>query len=224
MNFKSIKRVLIVSAILVLPCLFYLALMKGKNDYSRLEIFGPKEPASNAGVGTPDTIYHTISGFSFTDQEGRTVTNETFKDKIYVADFFFATCQTICPKMTQQMARVVHKFRNDSGIYFLSHTVNPDHDSVSVLKKYSEKYNVTSDRWRFVTGNKKEIYDLARHSYFITAMEGNGGPDDFIHSEQFALVDRQGRIRGYYDGTDPNDVDTLMDEIKVLKKEYEQLK
>lgn len=217
---KRFKPLIIVFGILFIPSIFFLVLKTGKNSYKRLEIFGPKEPAATITNGVPDTVYHNISSFSFTDQHGRTVSNETFKDKIYVADFFFAACKTICPQMSNQLVRVQEAFKNDSSVLILSYTVNPENDSVSALYDYSIQYKALKDKWFFATGDKKEIYDLARNSYFITAMEGNGGPDDFIHSEQFALIDKKGRIRGYYDGTDHFEVNRLIDEIAVLKLEY----
>jgi protein SCO1/2 len=215
-----LKRILIVCSILLLPCIFYLWLITGKNNYRHIEVFGPKEVAATATNGVPDTLYHTVADFSLTDQYGHAISRNTFSNKIYVADFFFATCKTICPKITLELTRVQEKFENDPEVFLISHTVNPDHDNVKVLFDYSKKYSAKQDKWFFVTGDKKQIYDLARNSYFITAMQGNGGPDDFIHSEQLVLIDKEGRIRGYYDGTDHAEVDRLMDEIQVLKLEY----
>ncbi|MEP7170698.1 MAG: SCO family protein [Bacteroidota bacterium] len=224
MNSKRVKQLLIVFAILILPCIFWLVLIRGKNNYIPIEIFGPKEVAATTTNGIPDTIYHTVGDFSLTDQFGRTVTNKTFDGKTYVADFFFATCQTICPKMTSELNFVQDKFQDDNDVVIISHTVNPEHDSVSVLYDYSNKYKALKDKWYFVTGDKKQIYDLARNSYFITAMPGNGGANDFIHSEKIVLIDHDKRIRGYYDGTDHGDMERLIDEIQVLKLEYKDKK
>lgn len=216
----KLKRVLIVAGILIIPSVFYLALRTGKNNYKHLEIFGPKEVAATTTNNVPDTIYHKIGEFSLTDHYGRTITKNLVENKIYVADFFFATCKTICPKMSTQMERVQDKFKDDNDVLMISHTVNPENDSVSVLFDYAQKHHAIKDKWYFLTGDKKQIYDLARNSYFITAMKGNGGPDDFIHSEQFVLIDKEGRIRGFYDGTDRAEVNRLIEEIEVLQWEY----
>ena len=217
---NTLKKILVVGSILLLPCIFFLVLIRGDNNYNRLEIFGPREAAPAAsGV---DTLYHTISDFSLIDQFGTEITRSRFNGKIVVSDFFFATCQTICPEMSSQLKRVQRKFMDDDDVLILSHSVNPARDTVEALLAYSKKYNAVSGKWHFVTGDKKTIYNLARNSYFITAMEGDGGPEDFIHSEQFVLLDKEGRIRGYYDGTDAYEVNRLMDEIVVLKREYEE--
>jgi len=224
MNPHGLKRALIVAGILIVPCVFYLVLKTGKNNYEQLEIFGPKEVASTSTNGVPDTIYHTIGNFSLTDQFGRNISDSITENKIYVADFFFATCKTICPKMSDQLERVQDKFKNDSDFVILSHSVNPEGDSVKVLFDYAKKHHAIKDKWFFLTGEKKQIYDLARKSYFITAMEGTGGEDDFIHSEKFVLIDKAGCIRGFYDGTDRSDVSRLMDELLLLMNEYKEKK
>ncbi|MFI5217972.1 MAG: SCO family protein [Bacteroidia bacterium] len=224
MNVQGFKRILVVASILIIPSVFYLVIRTGKNNFKHLEIFGPKEISATSTNGIPDTIYHTIGNFSLTDQYGRTVSKDLVANKIYVADFFFATCKTICPKMSDQLERVQDKFKNDSDFVILSHTVNPEGDSVTVLFDYAQKHHAIKDKWFFLTGDKKQIYDLARTSYFATAMKGDGGPDDFIHSEQFALIDKDGRIRGFYDGTDRAEVSRLMDEVLVLMNEYKEKK
>lgn len=224
MNKQGVKRILIICSILILPCVFYLWLITGKNKYTSIDILGPKEVASTYTNGVPDTVYHTVGEFSLTDQYGQIVTNKTFKNKIYVADFFFATCKTICPKMTLELTRVQEKFEINDDVLIISHTVNPEHDNVQVLSEYSKKYRAKQNKWFFVTGDKKQIYDLARNSYFITAMQGNGGADDFIHSEKVVLIDKDKRIRGYYDGTDQSEMSKLIDDIQVLKLEYRDKK
>lgn len=167
------------------------------------------------------TSHHRVGSFSLTNQDGKTITENNYDDKIYVADFFFVTCPTICPKMTKQMERVVGKFKSNNNILFLSHTVMPEHDSVPVLKEYATKYNINSNKWNLVTGDKKQIYDLARKTYFAAITEGDGGVDDFIHTENFVLIDKEKRIRGFYDGTSENDVDRLINDINTLLNEYE---
>lgn len=179
-----------------------------------LPIFGEKE------VQNGDTIYHTIADFKFVDQDSAFVTNETFKDKIYVADFFFTSCRTICPIMKTQMLRVYDSIQNDPDVLLLSHSIDPEYDTVGLLHDYAERLGVKSDKWHFVTGSKEDIYKIAQTSYFATAMEDKSEPDGFIHSGAFLLIDKDKRIRGKYDGTKEEDVNRLLAEIQRLKKEY----
>ncbi len=166
--------------------------------------------------------FHRVGSFSLTNQNGKEVTEANFKDKIYIADFFFVTCPTICPKMTKQMNRVYDEFISNEVISFLSHTVMPEADSVPVLHEYANKLNISSDKWIFVTGDKKQIYNLARKTYFAAVTEGDGGVNDFIHTENFVLVDKEKRIRGFYDGTSTKDVDRLIVDIYALLEEYKE--
>lgn len=167
------------------------------------------------------TKLHRIGSFSLTNQDGKTITEKDYQDKVYVTDFFFVTCPTICPKMTKQMERVYDEFKSDNDVLFLSHTVMPENDSVPVLKEYAIKHNINSAKWNLVTGDKKQIYDLARKTYFAAITEGDGGVDDFIHTENFVLIDKEKRIRGFYDGTSENDVDRLINDINTLLNEYD---
>ena len=162
---------------------------------------------------------HKISDFELVNQNGATVTQATFDNKIYVADFFFTRCGTICPLMTSHMYALQNAFLNDEEVLLLSHSVTPVLDSVPVLKRYAENKGVLAAKWHLVTGPKKEIYDLARKSYFAVLDEGDGGEQDFIHTEQFVLVDQKKRIRGYYDGTDPKEIQRILTDIALLKKE-----
>lgn len=164
--------------------------------------------------------YHTIKDFELYNQNGDTITAEFYNDKIYVADFFFTTCQTICPIMTDHMLEIQEKLKNDEEILLLSHTVIPAHDSVPVLRKYADEKGVIDDKWNLVTGEKKEIYDLARKSYLAAKSDGDGGMFDMIHTENFILVDKQKRIRGFYDGTDVDAIEELLQDIEILKREY----
>ena len=164
--------------------------------------------------------FHRVGSFNLTNQDGLEITEENYNDKIYVTDFFFVTCPTICPKMTKQMNRVYAEFKDNSSISFLSHTVMPEADSVSVLNKYAKDLGVSSVKWNFVTGDKKQIYDLARKTYFAAVSEGDGGPNDFVHTENFVLVDPEKRLRGFYDGTSKDDVDRLILDIYTLLEEY----
>lgn len=162
---------------------------------------------------------HKISDFELVNQNGATITQATFDNKIYVADFFFTRCGTICPLMTSHMYALQNAFLNDEEVLLLSHSVTPVLDSVPVLKRYAENKGVLAAKWHLVTGPKKEIYDLARKSYFAVLDEGDGGEQDFIHTEQFVLVDQKKRIRGYYDGTDPKEIQRILADIALLKKE-----
>lgn len=164
--------------------------------------------------------YHTVKDFELINQNGDTITQDYYKDKIYVADFFFTTCLTICPVMTDHMLKIQEKIKDDPEVLLLSHTVFPKTDSVPVLKAYAEEKGVLDKKWNLVTGDKKHIYELARKSYLASKSNGDGGPYDMIHTENFVLVDKEKRIRGFYDGTDAEAIENLMHDIKVLKREY----
>ena len=164
--------------------------------------------------------YHHIADFSLINQNGETITQEFYKNKIYVADFFFTTCQTICPIMTDHMYDIQKQTISDPEVLLLSHSVTPEVDSVAQLKKYAKKKLVNSSKWNLVTGNKKQIYELARKSYLAVKNAGNGGPFDMIHTENFMLVDKKRQIRGFYDGTDSEEIERLLEDIKVLKASY----
>ena len=187
-----------------------------KTNKLLLPIIGEKKLA---GVEGTDTIYHAIQPFSFINQFHDTVTEKVIENKIYVADFFFATCQSICPKMSSQLVHVQTAFKNDKDVLILSHTVNPLHDTVEVLNGYAQSYGAIKNKWHFLTGNKKAIYDLARYSYLVNALEEDGSAEGFLHSELFILVDAQKRIRGFYDGTDSVAVVKLISDITLLKQE-----
>jgi len=164
--------------------------------------------------------YHTVKDFELINQNGDTITQDYYNDKIYVADFFFTTCLTICPVMTDHMLEIQDEIKDDPEVLLLSHTVFPKTDSVPVLKAYAEEKGVIDEKWNLVTGDKKHIYDLARKSYLASKSNGDGGPYDMIHTENFVLVDKEKRIRGFYDGTDAEAIENLMHDIKVLKREY----
>jgi protein SCO1 len=209
---------------LCIICIFFVACLvscKEEKPKSALPYYGPKE-AGPGGDG--DTVYHTIPSFSFVNQDGKIVNNNDYNGKIYIADFFFVKCEGICPKMATQLQRVQEKFKNDPGVMILSHTVNPEEDSVEALAGYAAKLKADPKKWNFVTGGKKELYDMARYGYYLTVMEGDGGPDDFIHSETFVLVDPERHIRGIYDGTNASEVDRMIRDIGVLQTEMKNNK
>lgn len=165
---------------------------------------------------------HTIANFELINQNGETITQKNYKDKIYIADFFFTRCTNICVAMAYNMNELQEYYKEDNDIMFLSHSVTPVMDSVSVLKEYAKNKGVIDGKWNVTTGAKKHIYDLARKSYFAVIEDGDGGEDDFIHTEQFVLIDKERRIRGYYDGTNKEDMQKLKDDMVLLKEEYER--
>jgi len=192
------------------------------NKNRRLKIYNP----SDVNPKLVDESFqlkesqHRVSEFELYSQEGDTISLKDLDGKIYVADFFFTTCANICPKMTTQMKGLHDFYLYDEDVMFVSHTVYPEIDSVSVLKSYAEKYEVSSEKWLMLTGAKEQIYSLARKSYFAVLTEGDGGERDFIHTENFVLIDKEQRIRGYYDGTLNNDMTRLKSDIEILRLEY----
>lgn len=166
-----------------------------------------------------DTVYHSIGSFSFLNQDSILITNDSVKGKIYVADFFFTSCRTICPVMKTQMLRVYEEYKNNPDIVILSHTIDPEYDTVGLLRTYAERLGVSSKKWHFLTGNKDNIYEIAEKSYFTTAREDATEEQGFIHSGAFLLVDPHQRIRGQYDGTKPEEVDRLIKDIQRLERE-----
>ena len=164
--------------------------------------------------------YHVISDFSLINQNGKTITQKEYENKIYVADFFFTTCPSICPIMTDNMGIIQKEIINDNEVMLLSHSVTPQIDSVAQLKKYALEKGVNDTKWNLVTGDKKQIYELARKSYFAVKTDGDGGKYDMIHTENFILVDKKKRIRGFYDGTNDEEIQKLIKDISILKTEY----
>lgn len=163
-----------------------------------------------------DTIYHTIDSFSFVDQDSSFITNETYYGKIYVADFFFTSCPSICPVMKVQMLRIYEAFESDSTVMLLSHTIDPVYDNVKVLYDYASRLEVASNKWHFVTGEKAMIYEMAQTSYYVATRENEKAPGGYEHSGAFILVDDRRRIRGVYDGTKAEATDKLINDIKAL--------
>lgn len=162
--------------------------------------------------------YHKVPDFKLVNQNGDTITQKNYEDKIYITDFFFTTCQSICPIMTDHMVKIQKEFKDDPEVLLLSHSVTPEIDSVAQLKKYAEEKGVIDEKWNLVTGDKKQIYDLARKSYLVAKSQGNGGKYDMVHTENFALVDKNKQVRGFYDGTNPEAIEQLVEDVKLLKK------
>ena len=215
-NYKPFAIVLLVLSIVIIS-IFYQIL----KPRVVLPIFQPAQVNEELVDSTIQHVkkYHTIADFSLINQNGKTVTQDTYNNKIYIADFFFTTCQTICPIMTNHMVILQNQLKLDPDVMLLSHTVTPEIDSVAQLKKYALNKGVLDSKWNLVTGNKKEIYQLARKSYLAVKSYGDGGEYDMIHTENFILVDQKKRIRGYYDGTLEEDIESLLNDIDILKKE-----
>jgi protein SCO1/2 len=185
---------------------------KQKLPYYNTPDFTPKWEISN------EDTFHKIRPFKLINQENQSFTEQDLEGKICVADFFFTTCPGICLKMTNSMADIQKEFINDDEILLLSHSVTPEKDSVSVLKQYAQDKKVDFKRWKLLTGNKNEIYDLGRKYYFVEEDEGvKKGNDIFLHTENFILIDKQRHIRGIYNGLDPNSMADLIRDIKILK-------
>tara|TARA_B000000565_G_scaffold230750_1_gene189211 strand:- start:166 stop:834 length:669 start_codon:yes stop_codon:yes gene_type:complete len=163
--------------------------------------------------------YHKISDFKLTNQNGKEITQANYKDKIYVADFFFTTCQDICPVMTKNMYQLQEELKNDNEILLLSHTVIPEVDTVEQLKDYAIENNVDDSKWNLLTGDKKQIYELARKSY-LAVEDSNFNEFDMIHTENFMLIDKEKQIRGFYDGTNSEEINRLLKDIEILKQSY----
>ena len=164
--------------------------------------------------------YHTVADFALINQNGDTISQADYKGKIYVADFFFTTCLTICPIMTDNMGYLQSQIMDDPEVLLLSHSVTPEIDSVPRLKEYALEKGVVDSKWNLLTGDKKQIYELARKSYLAVKTDGDGGPFDMIHTENFILVDKERRIRGTYDGTKKADMERLLADLEILKKNY----
>lgn len=164
--------------------------------------------------------YHTIADFELINQNGKKITQEAYRDKMYVADFFFTTCPSICPIMTQNMARIQAAILDQDDVLLLSHSVTPGIDSVPRLKQYALEKGVIDRKWNLVTGDKKQIYALARKSYLAVKDDGDGGPYDMIHTENFILVDKERRIRGFYDGTNSEAIERLLSDLEILRASY----
>ena len=192
------------------------------SDKKTLPISGNRETAVKTvnGKEVTDTIYHTIPDFSFVNQYGDSVTNKSLDGKIYVADFFFTTCPSICPIMHRNMLTVYNEFKNTPGVKIISFTIDPKHDTVSVLKTYADKLGIAGDGWFFLQGQKESTYQLSKS--FLVMMPKEDAKEKFIHDGYFILVDKQKRVRGSYDGTDPKAVEKLIADIKILKAEPDQ--
>ena len=164
--------------------------------------------------------YHKINDFVLTKQNGELISQEFYQNKIYVADFFFTTCPDICPIMTENMGYLQSELKNQTDVLLVSFSVTPNVDSVDVLRSYADLKKVDDAKWNLFTGSKKEIYELARKSFLVAKNDGDGGKYDMIHTENFVLVDKESRIRGFYDGTNEDEMKKLLVDITILKQSY----
>jgi protein SCO1/2 len=187
----------------------------------KLPIYGNRETVNREvdGKTVTDTIYQTIPDFKFVNQEGDSIGTSNLEGKIYVADFFFTSCPSICPGMQRNMLKVHEQFKDDNNFKLLSFTIDPKHDTIPVLKKYAENLGADSKQWWFLHGKKEEVYQLAKDGYLVTAKEDAAAPGGLLHEGYFILVDTQRRVRGAYDGTDEKQVDKLIQDIRILMKE-----
>ena len=193
---------------------FVFLVVLGCQQEKKLPFLGPKEVGKQG-----DTLYHKIPDFKFLNQDSLWISQKDMAGKIYVADFFFTTCPTICPTMKTQLLRIFDKFAEDDRVRILSHTIDPEYDGVRVLKDYAKKLNITSPRWNLVTGKKSDIYRLGEKSYMVTAQEDANEEGGFVHSGAFILVDQNRHVRGIYDGTKEEDVNHLIEDMTLLLKE-----
>lgn len=216
--FKKYKFFAVV--MLILSAIIITVMIQIVKPERTLRIYQPAQVDQTLVDSTKHYVkkYHTIADFELQNQNGETITQDFYDGKIYVADFFFTTCQTICPIMTDHMVKIQDAVKDDNHILLISYTVTPEIDDVPQLKKYAIEKGVDDSKWNLLTGDKKEIYDLARKSYLVA----KNNPDeeyDLIHTENFVLIDTQKRIRGFYDGTDPEAIQELLEDIKILEKE-----
>ncbi len=208
--------------LLIFSVLMIVVIFQFSNKTRKLPIYNPIDINPRLVDSSIRNISHghKITDFHLINQEGKIITQKDYENKIYVADFFFTRCTTICPIMATNMASIQKTFKNDSDIMFLSMSVTPKIDSIPVLKEYAKKKGAIPNKWNITTGDKKHIYDLARKSFMAVLDEGDAGEQDFIHTEQFILIDKKQQIRGFYDGTNLKDMEILKKDILVLKKEY----
>ena len=217
--FKKYK--VFIFTLLIFSILFLTLSYRFLNPKKRLPVMNPSDVNPEMVDDSVQFVskYHTIANFTFTNQNGKTVTQKDYDSKIYVADFFFTTCQTICPIMTNNLVDVQNAFLNNSKVMLLSHSVLPEQDSVSVLKKYALERGVIDKKWNLVTGDKKEIYYIARKSYLVVKTGNASELYDMVHTENLVLVDTKKRIRGFYDGTKKEETHRLIEDINFLLKE-----
>lgn len=215
-KYKFFAVVMLVLSVIIITAIYSIL-----NPQPKLPVYQPNMVNAELVDSTKQHIkkYHTIADFSLLNQNGETITQKDYENKIYIADFFFTTCPTICPIMTDNMVKLQEILKDQKDVLLLSHTVTPEIDSVTVLKAYAEKKGVNDTKWNLVTGDKEHIYDLARKSYLVAKYEPFEGEYDMIHTENFVLVDAKRRIRGFYDGTNWDEMEELLKDLEILKQE-----
>jgi protein SCO1 len=217
----KVYRIFVIFLILVLPIIVLLCMNRGKNVYKDLPYLGNPRGLTESG----DTIRHTIPSFNFTDQDGKNFGSDDLKGKIYIAEFFFTSCPTICPLLAGNLKKVNEAYQAAKDVHIVSITLDPETDSVKQLKEYADKNDISSDKWHLLTGPKEAIYNLINEKGFLLLKpEPNADPYRFKHTEMLTLVDKEGHIRGQYDGTNDKEIEKLMDEIRVLLIKYENNK
>ncbi|MEO9513562.1 MAG: SCO family protein [Flavobacteriaceae bacterium] len=218
MSVKTFKQAKTLMAIVIIGVLvaFYLV---SQSD-SELPILGPKDfNPELVDIGLQNSeMPHTVADFTLTNQNGEMVTQSDYNHKIYVTDFFFTRCPSICPIMSNNMQKLQETFLNNKDVMLLSMSVTPEMDNVPILREYANRHGAVDAKWNITTGNKKHIYNLARKSYFAVVDQGDGGLQDFIHTPNFVLVDKEKQIRGVYNGTENEEVLRLIDDIKTLSQ------
>jgi protein SCO1/2 len=199
--------------VFVLPVSAYALINWYEKKIHQLPVYGPAKEVNG------EKLEHTVGNFVFINQDNIVTSNKVWQNKIIVANFFFTHCPVVCPKMMKNIKTVQDAYRNDDEVNISSFTVDPERDSAAQLKNYAQRYHINSSKWQLLTGNKKELYRFARNEMLIVATDGDGGPTDFIHSDKLVLIDKQKRIRGYYDGTNEKEIQQLIPDIKKLKNE-----
>lgn len=217
MNVSTVKRLILLLFFLV-SVISVTLIYQGNND--RLIVYNPVDVNPELVEKSLQNLSenHIVADFELINQNGKTITQDVYKDKIYVADFFFTSCPSICPIMTNNMVKIQKEFLNDDNIMLLSLSVTPTIDSIPRLREYANNKGVIDAKWNITTGDKKHIYELARKSYFAVTDEGDGGLQDFIHTSNFILVDKKKQIRGIYNGVDDKEILRLINDIKILSK------
>jgi protein SCO1 len=210
---KSSKTIWIfIALIFIVPVMAYALVNWYQYKYEKLPVY-------NSSSNENENLLMQLASFSFVNQDGRKLNSNDWNNKILVVDFFFTHCPSICPKMTASLKEVNDYFNKEKFLQIASFTVDPQRDSSVQLKKYSAQFSLNTNQWNLITGSKKDIYKLARNGFKLVATDGDGGPDDFIHSDKIVLTDTQKNIRGYYEGTNPDEIKKLITDIKKLQNE-----
>jgi protein SCO1/2 len=219
------KKILAFGLVVIISVIVAYFMITGKKNTKAPDVLNPID--LNPETVDQDLLQvgqgHKIGEFSFTNQDGQPIGLKDLKGKVFVAEYFFTTCQTICPRMNDQMQRIQQAFKDETNFKILSFTVNPEVDTVEQLKRYAQEHQAIAGKWHFLTGEKTKLYEAARKYFFLlkkSEVENQGDVgSDFIHTNNFVLIDREQRIRGYYDGTNPKEVDKLIRDAKLILQE-----